>query len=57
MLYLKRLRDANQASFVKRMSIVLSFFFLWLDPPRAIEIDSAVNEHLLLPIFHEMHLP
>ena len=41
----------------REVALCLKLYFFDLHPPRAIEIDSAVNEHLLLRTFHWMHLP
>ena len=41
----------------REVALCLKLNFFDLHPPGAIEIDSAVNEHLLLRTFHWMHLP
>ena len=41
----------------REVALCLKLYFFDLHPPGAIEIDSAVNEHLLLRTFHWMHLP
>ena len=41
----------------KEGALCLKLYFFYLHPPRAIEIDSAVNEHLLLRTFHWINLP